>query len=130
MKDHFIKSFVYGLGNTTATLTVLGIFSGIWYLVNNASFKSEQQAKTIKANQNVKNDQCQKDEYTECAEDTERENRMQMYQMLAAQIFETNNENSKDIDTESMDHTNNDLSFSFCEDETRYKSLLDKMLIK
>lgn len=31
----FTKGFVKGLGNTTATLTVLGLLSGGWYIYNN-----------------------------------------------------------------------------------------------
>lgn len=135
MKDHFIQSFVYGLGNTTGVVTVLGIVSGIAYLVNNAFFNnSSQLSKTVQATKTIHTStstNTKSDTKSEMlnVDDTEREIRMQMYQQLA-EAFNANElkKDSEDSEDERINRLlEQDLSFSFCEDEKRYKRLFDNM---
>lgn len=129
MKDHFIKSFIYGLGNTSGVVTVLGIVSGIVYLVNNAFFVSRKQSlkhsKSQECTNSVETEPKPEQNVHEFEnENAESENRMQMYQRLAEAFH--NNEQIEESEDERIDRLlEQDLSFSFCEDEKRYKRLFD-----
>ena len=45
----FTKGFIKGLGNTTATLTVLGLLSGAWYIYNNGIYFIQKSKKCEKS---------------------------------------------------------------------------------
>lgn len=103
----FTKGFIKGLGNTTATLTVLGLLSGTWYIYNNGIYIIQtynlKKSKKLKKSKIVKN-------YTD---------QIQFYE----------NENDLDDCTSSENQNLVDIKKDFVKDkkDTDYKKLFERL---
>lgn len=118
MKEQFIRSFIHGVANTTGTLTVLGIVTSIWYIINNISINSvnndkEKRGESVENILNELIDESEENKRKKMLDKSEREKRLESYNILLESLKKSFKESKSSNSLAS--NTNNTVNESVSE---------------
>lgn len=130
MKEEFIRSFIHGVANTTGTLTVLGIVTSIWYIINSinsdttVNFPNDQETnkESIENKRNEFSSEKNENKQNGLLDKSEREKRLESYNILLESLktsFKESKSSNSFVSNQSVSESVNESvneSISECEE--------------